>query len=94
VALEIIWTKEAKSKLTEIIASLGEYGNDQLLQRFSQQLDKKLELIKVHPQLYQKSDRLEGARRCTIDKYYSLLYSHDDIFIYILTLWNNRQNPE
>jgi plasmid stabilization system protein ParE len=94
VALEIIWTKEAKAKLTEIIASLEEYGNDRLLQRFSQQLDKKLELIKEHPQLYQKSDRLEGTRRCTIDKYHSLLYGHDSIFVYIITLWDNRQKPE
>ena len=93
-ALEIIWTKEAKAKLTEIIAFLEEYGNDQLLHRFSRQLDKKLELIKEHPQLYQKSDRLEGARRCTIDKYHSLLYTHDNIFAYIVTLWDNRQKPE
>jgi plasmid stabilization system protein ParE len=94
VALEIIWTKEAKAKLTEIIASLEEYGNEQLLQRFSQQLDKKLELITNHPQLYQKSDRLQGVRRCVIDKYHSLLYSHDSIFVYIITLWDNRQKPE
>ena len=93
-ALEIIWTKEAKVKLAEIITSLEEYGNNQLLQRFSQQLDKKLELIKDHPQIYQKSGRLKGARRCVIDKYHSLLYSHDRMFVYILTLWDNRQNPE
>jgi plasmid stabilization system protein ParE len=94
VALEIIWTKEAKVKLAEVIATLEEHGNNQLLKRFSQQLEKKLELIRNHPQIYQKSDRLKGTRRCVIDKYHSLLYSNDSIFVYILTLWDNRQNPE
>lgn len=72
-ALEIIWTKEAKVKLTEVIASLEEHGNNQLLKRFSQQLEKKLELIRDHPQIYQKSERLKGARRCVIDKYHNLI---------------------
>ena len=93
-ALEIVWTQEAKAALAEIITSLEEYQDDRLLRRFSQQLDKKLVLVKQHPQMYQKSDRLEGARRCVIDTYYSFLYSHDSIFIYILTLYDNRRRPK
>ena len=88
-ALEIIWTKEAKKQLEEVIASLEEYGNEQLMQRFSRQLDKKLELIREHQQIYQKSDRLKGVRRCVIDKYRSFFYSYDEVFIYIITFWDD-----
>ena len=88
-ALEIIWTKEAKDQLAEVIASLEAYGNEQLIHRFSRQLDKKLELIKEHPQIYQKSDRLKGVRRCVIDKYRSFFYSYDEVFIYIITFWDD-----
>ena len=90
-ALDIIWTKEARAGLADSIAFLEKRGNETLLQQFSQQLEKKLELIKEYPQLYQKSDRLEGARRCVIDKHHSLLYSYDRVFIYILALWDSRQ---
>lgn len=92
-ALEIIWTKEAKDQLAEVIASLEAYGNEQLLHRFSQQLDKKLELIKEHPQIYQKSDRLNGVRRCLVDKYRGFFYSHDAVFVYIIAFWDGDKQP-
>lgn len=44
--------------------------------------------------MYQKSDQLEGARRCVINKYYSLLYSYDTTFAYVLTLLDNRRKPD
>lgn len=91
-ALDIIWTREAKDRLAETIKYLEDSGSERMVQQFSRQLDKKLELAKVHLQMYQKSDRLEGARRCVIDKYYSFLYSHDQIFLYILTVYDNRQD--
>ena len=89
-ALEIIWTKNAQQQLTETIAYLEGLGNESLLRRFSQQLEEKLELVKDYPQLYQKSDQLEGARRCVVNKHYSVLYSHDRVCVYILSLFDNR----
>ena len=91
-ALDIIWTREAKDRLAETIKHLEDSGSEQMLQQFSRQLDKKLKLVKVYPQMYQKSDRLEGARRCVVDKYYSFLYSYDQIFLYVLTVYDNRQD--
>ena len=93
-ALEIIWTKNAQEQLADTIVYLQTLGNEQLLQRFSRQLEGKLQLIKDHPQLYQKSDQLEGARRCVVNKYYSLLYSYDRVFVYVLSLLDNRSRPE
>ena len=114
-ALEVIWTKNAQQQLTETITYLEDLGSESLLRRFSQQLEEKLELIKDYPQLYQKSDQLEGARRCVVNKHYSilnfiliifsearvdtslknlseypLLYSHDRVCVYILSLFDNR----
>lgn len=67
-ALEVIWTKNAQQQLTETITYLEDLGSESLLRRFSQQLEEKLELIKDYPQLYQKSDQLDGARRCVVNK--------------------------
>ncbi len=89
-ALEVIWTKNAQQQLTETITYLEDLGSESLLRRFSQQLEEKLELIKDYPQLYQKSDQLEGARRCVVNKHYSILYSHDRVCVYILSLFDNR----
>ncbi len=93
-ALEIIWTKNAQEQLTETIAYLEASGNETLLRRFSQQLEEKLELVKDYPQLYQRSDQLGGARRCVVNKHYSLLYSHDRVFVYVLALFDNRSRRE
>ena len=93
-ALEVVWTKNAQQQLSETITYLEDIGSELLLQKFSQQLEEKLELIKDYPQLYQKSDQLDGARRCVVNKHYSLLYSHDRIFIYVLSLFDNRKRPD
>ena len=46
-ALDIIWTREAKDQLAEIIEYLEDSGSEQMLQQFSRQLDKKLNLVNI-----------------------------------------------
>ena len=46
-ALDIIWTREAKDRLAEIIEYLEDSRSEQMLQQFSRQLDKKLKLVNI-----------------------------------------------
>lgn len=89
-ALEIIWTKESKEQLVKAFTSLEASGNDHSLQRLSRQLKRKLDLISEYPQIYQKSERLNGVRRCILNKHYGFLYYYDAIFIYIITFLDMR----
>jgi len=81
VALEIIWTKEAQKQLSDIITLYEDQNNQSFLKQFSRQLEYKLKLISEHPRMYQKSDRLNDTRRCLLNRYHSLYYTHDQVYI-------------
>ena len=93
-ALEISWSEEADANLAEIITYLQKNWTDRELKRFSKTLEEKINLISEYPLLYKQSERLHGTRECVITKHNTLFYIVDKTTIYIVSIWDNRQNPE
>lgn len=92
-ALKIIWSEEADFNLDSIIKYLQSNWTEKELKNFSVKLDEQISLVAQFPLLYKQSKRLQGARECVITKHNSLFYIVDKASIYILSIWDNRQNP-
>jgi plasmid stabilization system protein ParE len=93
-ALKIMWSDEAKESLANIIAYLQENWTEKELSSFAKILEKQLSIISNKPRTYKKSERLLGTRECLLSKHNSLFYTADKNNLHIVTLWNNRQEPE
>ena|ERR1700733_991881 len=93
-ALKIVWSTEAKESLQETIDYLEEKWTEKELRSFAKILEKQLYVISNKPRIYKKSERLLGTRECLLSKHNSLFYIADKKSVHIVTLWNNRQEPE
>ena len=93
-ALEIIWSEEAENNLEGIINYLLKHWTEKEIKKFSRTVDEKIELISEYPLLYKRSKRLQGTRECIISKHNTLFYIVDKTKLYIVSIWDNRQNPE
>ncbi|MBW8049284.1 MAG: type II toxin-antitoxin system RelE/ParE family toxin [Cytophagales bacterium] len=93
-ALEVIWSLEAEWNLRNIINYLTEEWTEKEIRNFAVRLEKKLSILVENPRLCRKSERLKGTRECFLGKYNTLFYTHDNKNLNIITIWDNRQDPE
>jgi plasmid stabilization system protein ParE len=93
-ALIIEWSPEAIHNLKKVVHYLHTDWTERELKNFSQKLDEQLGIISNSPRTYKKSARLMGTRECLITKHNSLFYTFNDQILYIVTLWDNRQDPK
>lgn len=90
---KIIWSDEALNNLRDIIDYLEIRWSKKELKKFSKLLDKKLESIKIRPQLYPQSNKSKGLRRCVLSKQTTIYYRLNEFEIRIISLFDNRQHP-
>jgi len=90
---KLIWSDEALQNLKSIIAYLEERWTNREINKFARLLDRNLELIKDNPQLFPKSDHSQELRRSVISKQVSLYYRIENQTVHIVSIFNNRQNP-
>ncbi|MGP8213954.1 MAG: type II toxin-antitoxin system RelE/ParE family toxin [Bacteroidia bacterium] len=92
-ALKVVWSNEAKESLKKIITYLEENWTRRELSSFARILEKQLSIISNKPKCYKKSERLLGTRECLLTKHNSLFYTFDNENVFVVTLWDNRQEP-
>jgi len=63
-------------------------------ERFIEQLNERIELIRQNPELYPKSNLKIGLHKCVVSKQTSLYYRHDSKTVTVLTIFDNRQDPD
>ena len=90
----IEWSLEAQTNLNIIISYLEDEWTESELRNFSERLETQLLIIQQTPAIYKKSLRKEGLRECLVTKHSTLFYSYDDDKLYIVTIFDNRQDPE
>ena len=61
---------------------------------FSERLEKQLAIILLTPEVYKNSLRQDGLRECQITNHNTLFYTYDDAKVYIVTVFDNRQDPK
>jgi len=89
----IYWSSEASENLDQIVSYLLRDWSEKELTNFFIRLEKQLSIITMKPELYKKSIRKAGLHECQITNHNTLFYTFDAATVYIITVFDNRQNP-
>ncbi len=92
--LMIEWTFHAQAELNAIYDYLERNWTEREIKRFSKRLDENLAVIAKFPFVFPTSEKNKSVRRCVVSKQTSLYYLVEAKKIIILSLFDNRQNPD
>jgi len=93
--MRVIWTTEASEALNSNLDYLIAEWGAQVASEFLDRVDEVVDVIKSNPEIYPLINKNEQIRRCVVVKQITLYFrvvSTEEI--YLLTFWNNFQNPE
>ena len=87
-------SKIATKKLESLLEYLEVEWSEKVKLNFIDKLDKSLKQISKYPLSYEKSQIKSGLHRCLVSKHTTLYYTFDTKKVYIVTIFDNRMNPE
>jgi len=90
----IIWSDEAKNNLLCIIDYFETNWNEKGLRNFFEKFEKTLQLISQNPQIFRLTNKRKNVRKCVFSKQTSIYYKFENNKVYLITLFDNRQNPK
>lgn len=90
---EIVWSDEANNNLSRIIDYLETNWTDKELRKFFRKLEKTLQLISQYPQIFPVTHQHKNIHKCVLTKQTSIYYRFQNDKIFLITLFDNRQNP-
>jgi len=91
---EIKISRLASKKLDQLFEYLETKWSLKVKKDFIKKLEKSLLLIQKNPEFFQQSTLMKGLYRCVVTKQITIYYKFDEHHIYIVTVFDNRQNPE
>lgn len=91
---DIKLSKRAAQRLQYILEYLDSEWSESVKKKFVKELDQSLRLIRRNPTSFPKTDFVKGLHRCVVTKHITLYYTYDESTISIITLFDNRQNPQ
>lgn len=80
-------------KTENLLEYLEEKHSTKVKNQFLKKLYEKIETLKTHPKAYPKSDKKRELRKLVISKQTTVLYKLTEDSVFIITLIDNRQNP-
>ncbi|RED91636.1 type II toxin-antitoxin system RelE/ParE family toxin [Marinoscillum furvescens] len=89
---EVILSERAELRLKEICQYLVDKWSPSVKDKFIITLQAKLDLLASNPKMYPKASETE-IRRCVITKHNSLYYRVESTAIEVITIHDNRMNP-
>jgi len=90
---KIIWTDEALKNLSGIIEYLEQRWTEREIRNFARLLDRQINLIQSNPKLFPTSKTSKNLRKSVLTKQTTIYYRIDNKEVRIVTLFDNRQNP-
>lgn len=90
---KVVISKTAKKKLDKLFEYLIMEWSVKVKTDFVEKLDTSIEIIKNQPEIFPESKKGKGLRKCVITKQTTLYYRYNSKQIYIVTLFDTRQNP-
>lgn len=90
---KVLWTKEANENLSKVIKYLEENWTEKEIKKFLTKLDKHISLIRTQPDSFPKSNNY-NVRRSVLTKQITLYYSISQETLFIVSIFDNRQNPK
>jgi len=91
---KIIWSDEALRNLKSIIDYLENRWTEKEIGKFSKLLDRNLQIIEASPFLFPISDDFQNIRKAVLSPQTTIYYQIVDKEIHLISLFDNRQNPE
>lgn len=91
-AKNIAWLNTAWRQYQGILSYLYEHASLAAVERFNKEIDKKLDRIAKYPESGHPAP-ITGVRFIIISKRYRLYYRHHGPMLYLVFLWDTRQNP-
>ena len=91
---EVIWSPESEDDLSNIFNYLLIKWNFKIADNFINDVENKIQNIVKNPILYPIIHSELVIRRCVITKHNSIIYFQKNEIIYILRVFDNRQDPE
>ncbi len=90
---KLIWSSEALNNLKAIVNYLEIRWTKREIIKFSQLLENKITIIIDNPFLFPESIKSKGIRKAVLTKQTTIYYRIIDNEIHLITLYDNRQNP-
>ena len=81
-------------KLNKLLEYLETEWSEKVKKDFVAKLDNSLEKIKQYPESFPHTDLVTGLHKCVITKQTTIYYMYDDTNVYVVTLFDNRQDPQ
>ncbi|MFA5973054.1 MAG: type II toxin-antitoxin system RelE/ParE family toxin [Lentimicrobiaceae bacterium] len=91
---EIRLSKRAVRKLDNLLVYLEKEWSSKSKSDFINKLDRSLKQIQKLPESFPESEKMKGLRKCVVTKQTTFYFRYTDTTINIVTLFDNRQNPQ
>jgi plasmid stabilization system protein ParE len=89
----ILWSEEALQNLEDILQYLEEKWTLREVENFKRKLSRQLEIIRRFPQIFPNSKQRSDLKKSVLSSQTSVFYQIKGKDIYIVYLFDNRQNP-
>lgn len=87
-------SKKAEKKLESLFTYLETRWSSAVKNNFVNKLDKSIRQIQQHPEGFPKSEIMNGLHKHVMTKQTTIYYKSDKKHIYIITVFDSRQNPK
>ncbi len=92
--MKVIWTEKAEETFHQNIAYLEEKWTQSVIDDFIEKTDESILAISNHPLVFPVVRKKKRVHKCLVVKQISLFYRVVGDEIYLVTFWNNFQNPK
>lgn len=90
---QIVWNKRSSKNLADLQIYLEEEFGEKTAQTFTYRIFKFLEILVRHSQIGTLENPEKDIRGFLLHRHTTILYKQKEQIIYILALFDNRQNP-
>jgi plasmid stabilization system protein ParE len=91
---QIRWTDESIQNLENILDYIKITWTENEVNNFKSKLSYQLKIIQRFPMIFPASEYNSRLRKAVMSKQTSLFYEFKDDIIYIVSIFDNRQNPK
>ena len=93
-ALQVRITRRAGERIEKLLEYLETNWSSKASADFLESFERAILLIQSHPASFPKSSVIKGLHKCVVSKQSTIYYTFDKDFVYIITLFDSRQNPQ
>lgn len=91
---KVKWQQKALLEITQIAGYLENEYSLQTAHKFVDIVYHRIEFLIIHPEIGRKSAKFKTVQFIRIDKYRQLFYRVNSSILYIVDIWDTRQNPK